>query len=149
VFQCVAVCCSVTFASASMRRFICVAVCCSVLQCVAVSRSPPRQRGALYVLQCVAVCCRVLQCHVRLRVNEALYMCCSVLQCAAVSMRALHMCRIRYFMCGMTFVRRFICVAVCCVLQCVATHSSAPLRHCRYVRHRLVEGTFVLCRTCV
>jgi len=92
VFQCVAVCCSVTFASASMRRFICVAVCCSVLQCVAVSRSPPRQRGALYVLQCVAVCCRVDEgasyvsyqvLYVWHDVCEALHMCCSVL-CVAV-----------------------------------------------------------------
>jgi len=123
----------VTSASASMRRFICVAVCCSVLQCVAVFFSVTFASASTRRFICAVVCCSVLQC---------------VAVCRRVDEGASYV-SYQVPMCGMTFVRRFICVAVCCVLQRVATHSSAPLRQCRYVRYRLVEGTFVLCSTCV
>jgi len=102
--------------------FQCVAVCCSMSggprgQAVSLALSPPAV--CCKVLQCVAVCCRVLQCVDR---DVELYLalspvavCFSVLHdsvwpCVAVSCSVLQ------------------CVAACCsVLQRVAVcHSTSP-----------------------
>jgi len=78
----------------------CVAVRCNVLQCAEVRCS---------VLQCAVACCSVCQ---GCETQACAVVCCSVLQCVAVVLKLRR--------------RRYVlhCLAVYCVLQCVAVCSS-------------------------